>query len=137
MMKREATTQQNPGTCQKCGNTEGFVVEWHPTPGIIQSGWFCPHCWAKERAEREEILSALAPLVKDIGDPIPEMVRRAVEWGLARDGAREEMLALLRKIQWQGDISEGAGDDALCPACLGTPQRGHGPDCRLAAFLGT
>lgn len=88
-------------------------------------------------AEREEILSALAPLVRDIGDPIPEMVRRAVEWGLARDGAREEMLALLRKIQWQGDISEGAGNDALCPACLGTPQRGHGPDCRLAAFLGT
>lgn len=45
--------------CQRCGSTEGHTVEWHPTPGVVQSAWFCPHCWARERAEREEMVAML------------------------------------------------------------------------------
>lgn len=45
---------------------------------------------------------------------------------------REEMLALLRAMQWA--VPQGMA--RVCPSCRGVfGEGGHTPDCRLAAFL--
>lgn len=89
-------------------------------------------------AERKEITAALGPLVADLGQPLPEMVRNAVAWGMARDKAREEAVALLREVEWQGMEWDGETYSRACPVCGNDAyiQALHAPDCRLAAFLG-
>lgn len=67
--------------------------------------------------------------------------------GVALLAEREEMLALLREIQWADN--SGGEYTPECPCCAGTnPDRpvrysstgrrgtGHMSDCRLAAFIG-
>lgn len=49
---------------------------------------------------------------------------------------REEVLALLREVEWSATIDQNAGGEHACPECFCGEPEGHAPDCRLAAFLG-
>ena len=61
-----------------------------------------------------------------------EVVAEAVPSLLAE---REELIALLREIEWKGKPSSDAYIDPVCPACGCFDYKGHAPGCRLAAFL--
>jgi hypothetical protein len=46
---------------------------------------------------------------------------------------REELIGLLREVEWSG--SGPSGYARFCPACPGESTNGHHPSCRLAAYL--
>lgn len=53
------------------------------------------------------------------------------------EAGREEMLAVLRKLEWSAsDLKSGDPMAARCPLCH-QQRPTHFPDCRLAALLGT
>jgi hypothetical protein len=75
-----------------------------------------------------------------LSDVLVTLATQAVPQLLAE---REEMLEMLREVEWSKPVGVDGCIDA-CPACLGQkPWRnergdtggGHAPDCRLAAFL--
>ena len=44
---------------------------------------------------------------------------------------REDMIALLRYVEWAGFVD----GNSACPVCSNAPVEGHASDCGLAAFL--
>ena len=60
----------------------------------------------------------------------------AVEQLEARNEAwreRDELLALLRDVEWEAETYHDEDSYAACPVCLNKKVRGHNPNCRLAA----
>jgi hypothetical protein len=97
--------------------------------------------WAEEvvalLAERETLLAEIGRLRNE---PLPTGGRGAVLHCAVCDriacghiaDEREELLALLREVEWVPD-SEG---DIGCRVCRQSVVSGHAPGCRLAAFIG-
>jgi hypothetical protein len=80
-------------------------------------------------ADRNRAFDLNAPIAMDLA-------REAVPALLAE---REEMLAVLREVEWSARadvIDEVPIEEAqACPACLAIQRTGHAPGCRLAALL--
>lgn len=83
-------------------------------------------------AEREEMQ---AEALAEREGLIEALLRVATTLPVAASSVRLlEALAVLRDVEWNGPTPEGPG--ALrCPACGQRMEKGHAPDCRLAALL--
>jgi hypothetical protein len=83
-----------------------------------------------------DMLAAVRDLAGRVERAEAEMRRRALD-GLIADGqwmeTTDKMAKALRAVEWLPD-SEYPG--RWCPVCGGWDDRGHAPDCLLAAALG-